>query len=486
MILAKPLLVPPQGAKTGADVLRERCLIASILESPGTEWPPNLRRCLDYPELFNDPDCSVLAVAIRKASTNGHTPDFMAVSRHLTAEQINLLSVFTGERAIPLGLAEIEAETFLGKIKARRVVSTLGEAYEAAQAYPGQAQSIAAKTKHALEQVESDAGVNTMSDRLAARLYRAESQIVRPDPRYSIGGGVICTAGNLTTISAQAKQGKTAATAAMIASTFAKPDADCLGFGSHNPNGHAVIHIDTEQSLFDHHDLVENIAKRAGWPVPPWVRSYCLTGFNADVIRQAVPVLLEQAQKEFGGIHSLLLDGSADAVHDVNDPEEANGFVSELHALCIKFNCPLVCAIHLNPGSDFKTRGHLGSQLERKAETNLKIEKQDEASVLWAEKNRHAPILKSTGPRFAWCIEAGMHISVESAALAKAELEREELTKLFKGAFSSRPAMSHGDLKVTVKKAVTVSDKTAERRITQAVTLEIIKKTFAGLYELRG
>ncbi len=163
------------------------------------------------------------------------------------------------------------------------------------------------------------------------------------------------------------------------------------------------------------------------------------------------------------------------------------------NALAIKFDCTLVSAIHLNPGSDFKTRGHLGSQLERKAETNFKVEKDDEVCTLWAEKTRHAPILKKTGPRFAWDNEAGMHVSIESQQDAKADLEFDELSAVFKAAFGSHPAMSHSDLtdavitalKTTDKKRVSVVPRTAERKIARAVTLGIIKKTFGGLYELR-
>jgi hypothetical protein len=235
------------------------------------------------------------------------------------------------------------------------------------------------------------------------------------------------------------------------------------------------------------------MSRRAGRPLPDWLQSFCVTGFKAADIRRAIPLLMEQAQKQFGGIHSVFVDGVADAAVDVNDPAESNGFVAELHGLAIKHDCTLVSAIHLNPGSDFKTRGHLGSQLERKAETNLKIEKEDEVCTLWAEKNRHAPILKKTGPRFAWDGELAMHVSVESHADAKEDLEFAELSNVFKTAFGNHPSMSFSDLrtatveaiKVTDKKAVSVSDRTAERKIARADTLGIIKKELAGLYILK-
>lgn len=279
----------------------------------------------------------------------------------------------------------------------------------------------------------------------------------------------------------------------MISATFAESGADCLGFMSENPKGFAVLHLDTEQSPFDHAELVRLTSRRAGHPLPPWLLSYCLTGFRAADIRRAIPLLMEQAQKQFGGIHSAFVDGVADAADDVNDPKESGALVAEFHALAIRFDCTLVSAIHLNPGSDFKTRGHLGSQLERKAETNLQIEKADEFCTLFASKNRHAPILKSSGPRFAWDNESQMHRSIESQQDAKENLEFDELTAVFKSAFETRPAMSYSDLtdavistrKTTDKKRVSVAPRTAERKIARAVTLGIIKKTFAGLYERR-
>ena len=336
-------------------------------------------------------------------------------------------------------------------------------------------------------------GGDPLISRLAQCRFNPDAHLVRPAPRFEIGKTTVCTVGNLTTITAQAKSGKTAAIGGMISATFASPDADCLGFTSENPKGFAVLHLDTEQSPFDHGEIVRLMSRRAGRPLPDWLQSFCVTGFKAADIRRAIPLLMEQAQKQFGGIHSVFVDGVADAADDVNDPAESNGFVAELHGLAIKHDCTLVSAIHLNPGSDFKTRGHLGSQLERKAETNLKIEKEDEVCTLWAEKNRHAPILKKTGPRFAWDGELAMHVSVKSQADAKEDLEFAELSNVFKTAFGNHPSMSFSDLrtatveavKVTDKKAVSVSGRTAERKIARADTLGIIKKELAGLYTLK-
>jgi hypothetical protein len=65
---------------------------------------------------------------------------------------------------------------------------------------------------------------------------------------------------------------------------------------------------------------------------------------------------------------------------------------------------------------------------------------------------------------------------------------------LFKKAFTNRPSMTYTDLtaatvsaiKTTDKKHLSVDPRTAQRKIARADTLGVIKKTFAGLYEIRG
>jgi hypothetical protein len=324
--------------------------------------------------------------------------------------------------------------------------------------------------------------------RLERRRYDAANPPPEPNPIFSICGVPVCTAQNLTTLSAQAKQGKTSAVEAMLASTFAQNGADCLGFQSDNREGRAAIRIDSELSPFDHHRSNQRVLSRAGVKAAPeWLLSYCLSDLTAAGIRRAIRVTLESAVQKFGGVFVLVVDGIADAVSDVNDAKEANGMVAELHALAIEFGCSVVAVIHCNPGSDYKTRGHLGSQLERKAESNLRLEKDADGTVtLFADKNRGAPIPKATGPRFGWSDEAGMHLSVESRQRARNDLERDELEDLFGRILSIGRTMSFTELVAAVRKVVSVSERTAERKIRKADTMGIVAKNPAGLYGINA
>ena len=110
-----------------------------------------------------------------------------------------------------------------------------------------------------------------------------------------------------------------------------------------------------------------------------------------------------------------LLDGGADLLIDPNDPAESFSFVDELHQLAIRYVTVILSIIHENPsgGEIGKTRGHFGSQLERKAETNLRLQKDkdDGVTTIFAEKARHAHIPKALGPRFVWSEDEHMHVT---------------------------------------------------------------------------
>ena len=351
-----------------------------------------------------------------------------------------------------------------------------------------EAADIESKALNLAQPVAETTRNDSIREKLALRRFNFAVKPEHTEPRFLVGQTPVCTPGNLTTISAQAKQGKTAAMTAAQASTMSLAyDADCLGWKSSNAQGFAVVSFDTEQSIEDH-DAVSRraIARAALTEAPAWFLSYCLTGFSVAESRTAIRVALEDAAIAHGGIHSVFLDGAADLVADVNDPAESNEFVAHLHATAIEYACPIITAIHLNPGSDFKTRGHLGSQLERKAETNLKLERDGDAIIMFAEKNRKAPILRTTGPRFVWSDEAGMHVSTESAGIAKNDAKREALASLMEGIFTDRKSMRYTDVILTVKKSLSVSQRTAERKTEDAAKLRVIEKSVAGLWIYKG
>jgi hypothetical protein len=337
--------------------------------------------------------------------------------------------------------------------------------------------------------IPPDSQVKSLAQRMNERLFNIHAKPVRPTPAYYINGIPICTAGNLTAISGPPKEGKSAVIGAMMSATMPQDlKADTLGITSTNPQKLAVIHFDTEQSRYDHHALVERELRRAGLTPPPaWLRSYCLTGFSAREARLCIKLAMEQAKEAFGGIHSVLIDGSGDCALDVNDPAEANEIVAEWHALAIEHGCPIIGNIHLNPGTK-KTRGHLGSQLERKAETNLCVAKDAKGRVtLWGDKNRHAPILKHDGPCFAWSDSAGMHVTVQTMGEIRESESRTRLLADAKAVFelTCKPALRWSEFLAPLMKVCGFkTDSGARKRLEKMIGAQVLLREVTGLYTL--
>jgi len=322
---------------------------------------------------------------------------------------------------------------------------------------------------------------------LENRAFDDANPPVEPVPRLLVASVSAATPGNIATITAQAKVGKSAligaAMTAIICAENQIDGVDTLGFTADAPNGRALIHLDTEQSRYDADQLVRRALKRAGVAkCPRWLKSYSLAGFEPAVLRRKLAALLEW-YSDRRGLFAVIIDGVADMVLDVNDARECNGLVTELHNLAIRFDCPVLVVVHENPGADSgKARGHLGSQLERKAESNLRLKKVDGATVVFSEKMRRAPIFEKDGPRFAWSDQAGMHVSIESAGEERDDAKRAELRELAAEVFEGRDRLKFTDMTAGIVKARDCTKRTAERKLDAMLKLKVIRKEGFGLY----
>lgn len=79
---------------------------------------------------------------------------------------------------------------------------------------------------------------------------------------------------------------------------------------------------------------------------------------------------------EIDGLGLVVIDGIRDLAHDINSPGESTDLITKLMQWTDERKIHIHTVLHLNKGDD-NTRGHLGTELNNKAETVLQITKDD-------------------------------------------------------------------------------------------------------------
>ena len=104
-----------------------------------------------------------------------------------------------------------------------------------------------------------------------------------------------------------------------------------------------------------------------------------------------------------GRILLVVIDGIADLIRSANDETESIAIVDELYRLAGIYNTCIICVLHFVLNG-IKLRGHIGSELQRKAAGILSIEKDDnpEYSVVKALKVRDGSPLDVPMTLFGW------------------------------------------------------------------------------------
>ena len=223
-------------------------------------------------------------------------------------------------------------------------------------------------------------------------------------PLVSINGSCICSVGNISAICGEAKSRKTFLTSGLVASAMAIPYNKLNNFQIVDKNHNLdVLWVDTEQGEMHVRKVVDRISEMTGAKLGGLISEPRLTTL---ALRELAPH--ERKQRMYDAMRLMhydlvVIDGIADLQRNTNDLEESDALVTELMALSTLAETHILCVLHTNPGSD-KARGHLGSSLQRKAETVLFVHRVGETSVVEPQFCRNEPF-----ERFAFSInEAGI------------------------------------------------------------------------------
>ena len=223
------------------------------------------------------------------------------------------------------------------------------------------------------------------------------------------------TQGNLLCITGGEGTGKSNYVAALIAGAIRPTgtDVDALGVTLHeNGRNKAVLFYDTEQSEVQLYKNISNLLRRCGREaMPEWFKAYCLTGMSRKERLLSIIQSLDKYHYQYGGVHLVVIDGIADLIKCANDEAESIAVVEELYRLAGIYKTCIVTVLHFIPNG-LKLRGHLGSELQRKAVAILSIEKDSDpvVSVVKALKVRDGSPLDVPIMQFSWDKEKAMHV----------------------------------------------------------------------------
>lgn len=179
------------------------------------------------------------------------------------------------------------------------------------------------------------------------------------------------TYGNFSFVQAPPKSKKTffisLLSAVYLKGKIPRFGADMQGYR----NNKCLVHFDTEQGKFH----AQKVFKRVLDMSQLTEECYHTFGLRSLSYKERIQFIEYYLYDKLEGenIGMVVIDGMADLVSDVNNIEESNLATQKIMEWSARLNCHIVTVIHSNFGSD-KPTGHLGSFLEKKAETQIQLE----------------------------------------------------------------------------------------------------------------
>ena len=253
-----------------------------------------------------------------------------------------------------------------------------------------------------------------------------------------------------------------------------------------NPKGLAVLHYDTEQSEAQLHKNIGKTLRRVSLTaVPDFYHSLYLASLSRKDRLKLIRESMDLFHHRHGGIHLVVIDGIADLIRSANDETESIAIVDELYRLAGIYNTCIICVLHFVPNG-IKLRGHIGSELQRKAAGILSIEKDDnpEYSVVKALKVRDGSPLDVPMMLFGWDKAEDMHVyRGEKSKEDKEKRKTDELIAVVREAFRNSLKLTYQELCEVLMQAMEIKDRTAKKYIAYMKEQRILTQDANGNYQ---
>ena len=293
-------------------------------------------------------------------------------------------------------------------------------------------------------------------------LIHVTDEFTLPPVVLQAGEAIIGTLGNFSVSTGKAKAKKTFNVSAIVAAALI--NGQVLEYQASFPESkRTILYFDTEQSSYHCQLVMQRILRLAGLPIdrePEYLRFSHLRAIADPNERREI---IRYAIYHTPNLGLVVIDGIRDLMLDINNSTEATKLVGDLMQWTSEQNIHIQTVLHLNKGDD-NARGHIGTELNNKAETVLQITRDN----TMPERSIVVPSLLRSKPfdKFAFQLkemEDGMCVPEidlsyldnerKSHRFSYQELSDNEHRKVLESVFSTSEILLYSKLIVALKEA---------------------------------
>lgn len=281
-------------------------------------------------------------------------------------------------------------------------------------------------------------------------------EIPEPQVLVSRDGLPVCTRGNISMVVGLPGARKSFLCTG-IAGAFLS--SSCIGLKGEIDGG-KLLWLDTEQA--DGH--VARIGRRLNRIVgneeninDSRIKIHRLREYAPDKRRKVMESCVKMYRPDF-----IVVDGVADLITDANDVSQSTAIVNDLMRISKEYDCHILVVVHANVGSE-KARGHLGSEVLRKAETVITVKADGETSKCIFAKTRD-----KRPSDFSFGVEYGLPVSSDGVIDDSLRSIMEEII--------GESGTSYNQLDTDLQTKLSIKKTASQKRIAEAIRQGIIVK----------
>ena len=293
-------------------------------------------------------------------------------------------------------------------------------------------------------------------------LIHVTDEFTLPPVVLQAGEAIIGTLGNFSVSTGKAKAKKTFNVSAIVAAALV--NGQVLEYQASFPESkRTILYFDTEQSPYHCQLVMQRILKLAKLPIDKEPQNLRFSHLRAIADPNERREIIRYAIYNTPNVGLVVIDGIRDLMLDINNSTEATKLVGDLMQWTSEQNIHIQTVLHLNKGDD-NARGHIGTELNNKAETVLQVTKDNTLP----ERSIVAPAIIRSKPfdKFAFqlkemedgmCVPEIDHLysdnECKSHRYSYHKLSDTEHRNALKQTFVTSEVLSYGEIIAALKKA---------------------------------